>query len=78
MLLLMYALFLAINHPLMNMSRNITVMSQSTTCGQEMALNGTKELVKAAKAPIQSKISVNPFQGSAKDSKKSGEFSLLT
>ncbi|KAL4235200.1 DC-STAMP-like protein [Mactra antiquata] len=54
MLLLIYALFLAMNHPLNNVRSNINVMSQSATCGQEMALNGTKELVKAAMAPMQS------------------------
>ncbi|XP_052817975.1 DC-STAMP domain-containing protein 2-like [Mya arenaria] len=53
MLLLIYALILAMNNPLRNVNRNINVMSQSTTCGQEMALNETKELVKAAVAPMQ-------------------------
>ncbi|KAH3769099.1 hypothetical protein DPMN_170346 [Dreissena polymorpha] len=53
MLLLMYALFLAMNHPLRNVNRNINVLSQSTTCGQEVALNETRELVKAAAAPVQ-------------------------
>lgn len=52
-LLLMFALFLAMNHPLRNVQRNLNVMSQSTTCGQEMALNQTKDLVKAAVAPMQ-------------------------
>ena len=55
MFLLMYALFLVMNHPMKNFNANIMVMSESATCGQEMALNKTKDLVKAAVAPMQSK-----------------------
>ncbi|KAK3612457.1 hypothetical protein CHS0354_032071 [Potamilus streckersoni] len=40
------------NHPLINFNRNIVVMSQSSTCGQEMAYNKTKDLVKSAVAPF--------------------------
>ncbi|XP_053401541.1 DC-STAMP domain-containing protein 2-like isoform X2 [Mercenaria mercenaria] len=54
MLLLFYAMFLAMNHPLNNIKVNIGVMAQSATCGQEMALNGTKALIKSAVAPMQS------------------------
>ena len=55
MFLLMYALFLVMNHPMKNFNANIMVMSNSATCGQEMALNKTKELAAAAAAPMQSK-----------------------
>jgi len=54
MLLLMYAMFLAMNHPMTNVYRNIGVMSNSITCGQEKALNETKDLIKACVAPMQS------------------------
>ena len=54
MFLLMYALFLVMNHPMKNFNANIMVMSESATCGQEMALNKTKELAAAAAAPMQS------------------------
>ena len=52
----MYALFLVMNHPMKNFNANIMVMSESATCGQEMALNKTKELAAAAAAPMQSKF----------------------
>ena len=62
MFLLMYALFLVMNHPIKNFNTNIMVMSQSATCGQELALNKTKELVKAAAAPMQSKLNCPPYE----------------
>lgn len=62
MLLLIYALFLAMNHPLNNIRINIGVMAQSATCGQEMALNETKDLIKSAVAPMQSKTVIRQFQ----------------
>ncbi|XP_060563449.1 DC-STAMP domain-containing protein 2-like isoform X2 [Ruditapes philippinarum] len=54
MLLLTYAMILAMSHPLNNVKVNIGVMAQSATCGQEKALNETKALVKSAVAPMQS------------------------
>ena len=44
------------NHPVKNIFVNVTVMSQSATCGQELALNETKELIRAATAPLEGKL----------------------
>ncbi|ESP05583.1 hypothetical protein LOTGIDRAFT_103236 [Lottia gigantea] len=52
--LLMYAMVLVMIYPVTNFSNNILVMSESATCGQGMALNETKDLVKTAVSPIAS------------------------
>lgn len=62
-LLLMYAMFLAMNHPMTNIHRNINIMSQSITCGQEMALNETKDLIKTAVAPMQGRCNTTRHVG---------------
>ncbi|XP_033753894.1 DC-STAMP domain-containing protein 2-like [Pecten maximus] len=50
--ILMYIMILVMSYPVKNFNHNITVMSNSYTCGQQMAHNQTKELVDAAVAPI--------------------------
>ncbi|XP_021355764.1 DC-STAMP domain-containing protein 2-like, partial [Mizuhopecten yessoensis] len=50
--LLMYVMILVMSYPVKNFNHNIVVMSESSTCGQQMAYNQTKELVDAAVAPI--------------------------
>ncbi|KAL5019782.1 hypothetical protein ScPMuIL_002674 [Solemya velum] len=54
--LLVYAMILVMNYPMKNFDRNIIVMSESSTCGQQMAYNQTKELVDAALAPMAGMI----------------------
>lgn len=48
----MYAVVLVLNHPVQNFNQNILVMTESSTCSQEMAFNQTKQLAEAAMAPL--------------------------
>lgn len=48
----MYAVVLVMNHPVQNFNKNVLVMSDSSTCGQEMAFNQTKEVIEAAFSPM--------------------------
>ncbi|XP_052098978.1 DC-STAMP domain-containing protein 2-like [Mytilus californianus] len=50
--LLMYAVILVMNHPVQNFNKNVLVMSDSSTCGQEMAFNQTREVIEAAFSPM--------------------------
>ena len=50
--MLMYIVMLVMTYPVHNYNHNILVMSDSSTCGQEMAYNQTRQLVDAAVSPI--------------------------
>ncbi|XP_069113575.1 DC-STAMP domain-containing protein 2-like [Argopecten irradians] len=66
--LLMYIMILVLSHPVKNFNHNIMIMSNSYTCGQQMAYNQTKQLVDAAVAPIAGVIeSVRVVMKSLKD-----------
>ncbi|CAG2196969.1 unnamed protein product [Mytilus edulis] len=56
--LLMYAVVLVMNHPVQNFNKNVLVMSDSSTCGQEMAFNQTKEVIEAAFSPMAGVINM--------------------
>jgi len=45
-------MIMVLNHPVQNFNHNIVVMSESSTCGQQLAYNQTKELVDAITAPL--------------------------
>nr|KAI8755460.1 DC-STAMP domain-containing protein 2-like [Biomphalaria glabrata] len=51
-ILLMYAMVLVLNYPVQNYSHNMVVLSNSTTCGQSLALNATKKLLENAASPL--------------------------
>ncbi|KAJ8303050.1 hypothetical protein KUTeg_019446 [Tegillarca granosa] len=50
--ILLYIMILVMTHPVVNFNRNIMVMSNTATCGQQLAYNQTKELVESATAPL--------------------------
>ena len=63
--LLLYVVVLVMNYPVKNFNKNVLVMSESATCGQEMAFNQTRELVEAAFSPMAGKSSSQSHTGCA-------------
>ncbi|CAH1790156.1 unnamed protein product [Owenia fusiformis] len=64
-LLLTYVFVLVMTGPVQNFTHNVRIMSESSTCGQEVAYNLTKEVVKESLSPVHGIIDAirNVIQG---------------
>lgn len=50
--LVLYAIVLVMAHPVANFNKNVMIMSNSATCGQELSYNQTKEVLNQIANPL--------------------------